>query len=452
MLNERNRNMDKIVVGFALFSIFFGAGNLIFPPYLGHMAGSNWMKAMFGFLLTDPVLPIMGVIATIYIGGRADDMGKRVHPAFAKTIGALAILIIGPFFAVPRTSATTYEIGVAPYFSGVPIWLFSLIFFIITWVLVINESGVVDIIGKFLTPALLVVLFIIIVGSVIKPIGPVAKLPDKQFFLMGFQEGYQTMDALGSPLMAGIVLTDLIGKGYRKRREQIPVSVGASLVTFILLALVYGGLTYVGATASSVIPAGTERVPLLLDTVHRLLGSAGSVALSLAIALACLTTSVGLSATFGNFFHRISNGKLSYKMLVTVAVILSYFVSLMGLNQIIKVAVPVLLLLYPMYIILILLSLFDRKIKYDLTYVGGVLGALMVSLPMALNAFSEMTTGAKPFDSFIALMPLNAQGFPWIVPAIAGAIVFTFIAMAMGPRAKTRDQHPQLVEEEEVEI
>lgn len=451
-MEKRNKTADIIVVGFALFSIFFGAGNLIFPPYLGHMAGSNWAKAMIGFLLTDPVLPILGVIATIYIGGRADDMGKRVHPTYAKIIGALAILIIGPFFAVPRTAATTYDIGIAPYFPNIPLWALSLVFFIITWILTVNESGVVDAIGKYLTPALLITLFIIIVGSIVMPVGAVAQVEDKNFFLKGFTEGYQTMDALGSPLMAGIVISDLIRKGYKKRSEQVPVAVKASFVTFILLALVYGGLTFVGSTASQVVPQGTERVPLLLEIVHRLLGNVGSVALSLAISLACLTTSVGLSATFGNFFQRIFKDKISYKVLVTVAIVVSFFVSLLGLEQIIKIAVPILTLLYPMFIVLIILSLFDKSIKYDLTYTGGVVGALCIAIPMALNDFNLIAYGNTPYKDFLEGLPFGKAGFPWMVPAIIGIVVFTVIAMMMGDKAHTRSEHQYLGDDDEVEL
>ena len=152
------KKKDIITCGFALFAIFFGAGNLIFPPYLGVLSGDRWFESMIGFLLTDPVLPILGVLVTMKLGGRADDLGKRVSPKFAKLIGMVAILTIGPFFAVPRTGATTHEIFVQPVFgSGVPIIVTSIVFFAITLWLAINPSKVIDYVGNILKPILLVI-------------------------------------------------------------------------------------------------------------------------------------------------------------------------------------------------------------------------------------------------------------------------------------------------------
>ena len=115
-------------MGFALFAIFFGAGNLIFPPSLGVIAGKHWILAAFGFLLTDPVLPILGVIATSKAGGKAEDLGKRVSITFSRTLGAISILVVGPLFSIPRTAATTHEIAIQPNLSNVPLIVTSIVF------------------------------------------------------------------------------------------------------------------------------------------------------------------------------------------------------------------------------------------------------------------------------------------------------------------------------------
>ncbi|MDU5998811.1 MAG: branched-chain amino acid transport system II carrier protein, partial [Finegoldia magna] len=235
---------DVIIVGFALFAIFFGAGNLIFPPYLGVLSGTEYKKAMLGFLLTDPVLPILGVIITAKLGGGAEDLGKRVGNSFAKILGTVTILSIGPLFAIPRTAATTHEVFVSKVFPGTPEWVTALIFFTLTAIFVFNETGVIDKIGKYLTPGLVIILLVIIGKCIVDPIGVMNIASENQIFLKGFAEGYQTMDALGAALMTGIVVSDLKRKGYVNDEERLKLVKWVGLVAFVLLTIIYGGLIY----------------------------------------------------------------------------------------------------------------------------------------------------------------------------------------------------------------
>lgn len=426
------KRKDVIVCGFALFAIFFGAGNLIFPPHLGVIAGDRWYVAMFAFLLSDPVLPILGVIVTARLGGRADDLGKRVSPAFAKLIGTIAILTIGPFFAVPRTGATTHEIFVKPLFPGVPIWATAIVFFGLTLYITLNPGKVIDVIGKYLTPALLIILTLIVVISIVNPPDPKVTTEATGLFTMGFSEGYQTMDALGSPLMAGIVMTDLIRRGYSDKETQFKASVQVGIVAFILLALVYGGLTYAGATVGGHFDGETERTALLIGMVELMLGNVGKVFMGVAVALACLTTSTGLSSTCGNYFETISGGKLKYKYIVMACVAVAFVLSLIGVDGLIAIAVPILSAIYPVIIVLIVMSIFDHKIKYNWTYTGAVIGAFVVALIESINLASVMRGGNLLADQVATLksLPLAAFGFEWILPAVVCSIILTIISMA----------------------
>ena len=432
------KRKDVIICGFALFAIFFGAGNLIFPPYLGIVAGDRWYIAMFAFLLSDPVLPILGVIVTAKLGGRADDLGKRVSPKFSKFIGTIAILTIGPFFAVPRTGATTHEIFVAPLFPSVPNWVTCIIFFAITLYITLNPGKVIDVIGKYLTPALIVILTLIVVIAIVNP--PDAKVTTEAtgLFTRGFSEGYQTMDALGSPLMAGIVITDLIRRGYTDKEVQFKASVQVGIVAFVLLALVYGGLTYAGATVGGHFNAESERTAILIGMVELMLGNVGKVFMGVAVALACLTTSSGLSSTCGNYFETISEGKLKYKQVVYVCIAIALALSLIGVSGLIAIAVPILSAIYPVYIVLIIMSIFDKKIKYNWTYTGAVIGAFAIAIVESINLASVMRGGTLLqglADSFHAL-PLGQFGFEWLLPAVACSIIFTLISM-IGKVGKT---------------
>ena len=389
---------------------------------------------MFAFLLSDPVLPILGVIVTARLGGRADDLGKRVGPKFAKLVGTVAILTIGPFFAVPRTGATTHEIFIRPLFPAVPNWLTCLVFFIITYYITLNPSKVIDIIGRYLTPCLLIILALIVVISVVNPPDPMVHTSTPKLFTLGFKEGYQTMDALGSPLMAGIVITDLIRRGYKDEEIQFKASVKIGIVAFILLALVYGSLTYAGATVGGHFDADSERTELLIGMVQLMLGNVGQVFMGVAVALACLTTSTGLTSTCGNYFETITDGKLKYRYVVTASVIVSYALSFLGVDGLINVAVPILSAIYPVMIVLILMSIFDKKIKYNWTYTGAVVGAFAVSLLESINLASAMRGGhlLEGVAKFIGTFPLANFGFEWVVPAVLCSLIFTVISIVGG--------------------
>ena len=433
------RTQDIFVSGLALFAIFFGAGNLIFPPYLGVTTGDGWFATMCGFLLADPVIPILTVFITAFAGGRAVDLGKRVSPGFAKLLSLVAIICIGPAFAIPRTAATTHEVGVMPFFPNAPAFITSIVFFAITFALAYKESGVVDIIGKYITPALLIFLVLIIAKAIITPVGAIVPVEhDGGFFVSGFYEGYQTLDALAAPLFTGIVVADLIRKGYgevsEKERRSFIMMVG--LVCFVALAVVYGGLTYLGAQGSSMFTADDSRVEILVSLVGMLFGNFGKVALGLAVALACLTTSVGLTSAAGNFFEDISNGKIKYSVTVIVVTVISFALSLIGVDAIIALAGPVLTIVYPIIIALVFYMMFEKRVRYDMAYIVMVAGVLVIAIIETVGD----KIGLGGMAASIQNLPLGQFGFTWFVPSlVCFAIGYVIGKMGVG---KTIDDHP----------
>lgn len=433
------RTQDIFVSGLALFAIFFGAGNLIFPPYLGVITGDGWFATMCGFLLADPVIPILTVFITAFAGGRAVDLGKRVSPGFAKLLSLVAIICIGPAFAIPRTAATTHEVGVMPFFPNAPAFITSIVFFGITFALAYKESGVVDIIGKYITPALLIFLVLIIAKAIITPVGAIVPVEtDGGFFVKGFYEGYQTLDALAAPLFTGIVVADLIRKGYgevsEKERRSFIMMVG--LVCFVALAVVYGGLTYLGAQGSSMFTADDSRVEILVSLVGLLFGSFGKIALGLAVALACLTTSVGLTSAAGNFFEDISNGKIKYGVTVIVVTVISFALSLFGVDAIIALAGPVLTIVYPIIIALVFYMMFEKRVRYDMAYIVMVAGVLVIAIIETVGD----KIGLGGMAASIQKLPLGQFGFTWFVPSlVCFAVGYLIGKMGVG---KTIDDHP----------
>ena len=431
---SRKKIIDIIICGFALFAIFFGAGNLIFPPYLGVISGNNWGIANIAFLLSDPLLPILGVIVTALLGGQATDLGKRVSKHFSIIIGAISIILIGPLFAVPRTGATTHEIFVQSFVPSAPQWITSLIFFGLTLYIAIHSHTVIDAIGKYLTPILLFILLLVFIAAVVQPNAGFQTTTSTGLFSQSFKEGYQTMDALGAALMAGVVISDLTRRGYTEKKEQHQMMFGVGIVSFVLLALVYSSLTYAGATVSTVYDSTIQRPALLIGLIEQLLGSFGKVAMGIAVSFACLTTSVGLITTCGHYFSTLTNGKLEYKKIVIVSVVISFLLSLLGVDALLQLAVPVLSAIYPMVIALIFLSIFDRYIVYNWTYTGAVVGAFFIGGIQAIHLFSQMQGGnfLSELAAWTNTLPLNQFGFEWLVPAIIGSVVFTVISKFTG--------------------
>ena len=432
----KKKLLDTIIIGFALFAIFFGAGNLIFPPYLGVTAGENWGITTLAFLISDPLLSIIAVMVVAALGGSALNVGRRVHPLFASALAAICVLLIGPIFAVPRTGASTHEIFVQSYFPSAPQWITSLVFFgIVLWI-TYQENSVMDAIGKYLTPILLIILFLIFVGAVLQPNASFAATDRTGLFAQGFKEGYQTMDVLGAPLLAGVVMKDITRRGYLNKKDQFRMMFGVGIVAFILLALVYSTLAYSGASMSTVIDSTAQRAAMLTTIVKNLLGSWGQLAMGLAVCFACLTTAIGLTTTCGQYFEEVSKGKISYKKTILVTVAVEFIISLVGVDSLINLAVPVLTFIFPIMIALILFSAFDKYVPYDWTYLGAVIGAGIVGLVQGINTLSQLLGGNLLGDAvkLIGTFPLATYGLEWIVPTFAGALIFTILAAILKPK------------------
>lgn len=309
----RKKNNDAFILGAALFSMFFGAGNLIFPPFLGLLAGQKWNWSMFGFFITGIGLPLLGIIASAKAGGDVDKLGRRVSPLFSKFLGITVVLAIGPLLAIPRTGATAYEMAILPTMPSMSPIVFSIIYFGLSLMLVIKPNNVIDRIGKILTPVLLFLLGLIIFKGIFDPMGiPVPEDLAKPFS-DGFISGYQTMDALASILFGSMVTTSLIQSGYNDSKEQMQMTKKAGLIAVGGLTLVYGGLGYLGATGGSLFSKDITKVDLIMNIASNSLQRYGEVGLGLVVALACLTTTIGLTATVGQYFSNITKGKLKYE-------------------------------------------------------------------------------------------------------------------------------------------
>ena len=416
----KKENKDFIIIGFALFAMFFGAGNLIFPPSLGVMAGDKWVGAILGFFLTGIGLPILGILAISKSGGTVKGLAGKVGPKFSVFYGTVVIIALGPLLAVPRTGATTFEMGVKPIFPSANPIIVSIIYFSITLLLVIKPTGIIDRIGKILTPVLLLTLSFIIYKGVTSPIGAPVDTSITNPLFKGFTEGYQTMDLLGATLLGGLITGSLIEKGYKDKKEQFRITAKAGIVAGLGLLFVYGGLLYLGATASSTFPEDIAKTTLTMSMVSMILGDLGKVILGISVSCACLTTSVGLTGMVGDYFSELTKGKLSYKLVVTVSTVFSALISNLGVEKIVQFAGPLLSIFYPVAIVLVVLNLFDKYIKNKKVYAGAVFGALLVSLIDGISGFGINTSFIGAYTSSL---PLSEGGLGWVLPAMIGLLL-----------------------------
>ncbi|MGV8980509.1 branched-chain amino acid transport system II carrier protein, partial [Clostridium sp.] len=336
----KNSTKHSIVIGFALFAMFFGAGNLIFPPLLGKAAGSAFFASIIGFLITGVGLPLAGVIACAKINGTYDKMANRVGKKFAIITGIALILVIGPLFAIPRTAATTFELGIHPIFPSISQNIAVILYFSIALAFVLKPSSIIDNIGKILTPVLLLMLSVIIFKGIIDPIGPIVNTSYKGGLSKALIEGYQTMDAMASVIFAGIVITSVKSKGYKNATDIMKMTIKSALVAVAGLTFVYGGLMYLGTQTSTLFPADIARTKLVTELVKLDLGSIGSVVLGLCVALACLTTAIGLLASGAEFFAKISKNKIPYKTAAVIMATVSGLIATKNVDAIISLAGP----------------------------------------------------------------------------------------------------------------
>lgn len=415
------KNNVIIIVGFAIFAIFFGAGNLIFPPYLGMNAGSQWPQAFIFFMLSDVVLAIITILAMLRCGGTFDKLTCRMGKVPSTVFNVAVVICLGPLLAIPRTSATTYEMAILPFpnLEFITPFIFSLFFFTLVFVFTIKPSSVVEIIGKYLTPILLIAMVGLIIAGVINPLG--MPIPSKLDNVVreGIVSGYQTLDSLGVAIFITVIISAVESFGY-KREQKVKVVKQSALVAAVGLGIVYCGLTYLGATVSGVYNGEIEQAALLTEIIISITGKFGLFMLGIIVLLACLTTAVGLTAAASAFFEETTNRKLKYKFNVVAIVAISVLVSNVGLTALINFSTPILNVLYPVMLTMVFFAFVNEKIKND-----NIIRFAAIFV-FAVTFISQVSKMGYP-QEWLKFMPLYEYGFQWITFGVIGGVVGSFV-------------------------
>ncbi|MFD2670564.1 branched-chain amino acid transport system II carrier protein [Marinicrinis sediminis] len=429
---ERTVFSHTLTIGLMLFALFFGAGNLIFPAMMGQMAGNEYGQANLGFLITGVGLPLIGTMAIGFSGVKnLLALTQRVHPLFAYVYTTLLYLTIGPLFAMPRTGSISYEIGIKPYvgsaYDSIAMAIFTVLFFGVTFLFSVNPVRMVEIVGKILTPILLVSISILAIASFTVPVGKPQE-PDSSYasepFFKGFQDGYLTMDALAALVFGIIVINAIRAKGIQDRKRILSVCLQATLIAATMLALIYTSLTYMGASSVSTFGILANGGEVLTSVTGHYFGTFGGFALGVIVLLACLTTSIGLTTSCSGYFQQIIPG-MSYRSICMVLCVISAILANIGLEQLIQFSVPVLSILYPLAIVLILLTFLHQLFQGKrAVYMMSLLFTFLVSIVDGLKDTPLHMEQVN--DWFQQYLPLYPVGLGWLLPACAGAIIGLF--------------------------
>lgn len=418
-----------LLVSFMLFSLFFGAGNLIFPPFLGQNAGVSAVPALAGFLLTAVVLPVLGVIVVARFDG-LDCLANQVGKKFSLVFTILIYLSIGPGLGIPRAASVPFEMAVAPYLpEGANIKLFmvmySFVFFSIALWLCMNPGKLVKRIGSFLTPSLLLLLCFLFFSFLFRGEVNVAA-PQAAYetpFFKGFSEGYQTMDTIAALNFGLVIAITLDSFGLKEKKDVMKHTVYAGIIAGSILALVYIMLTYMGMCSSGVYAVQENGAWTLRHIVSQIFGEFGAVILAAIFTLACLTTCVGLINSISQFFSK-QFSFFGYKQWVMAITGFSFLVCNLGLNAILSLSIPVLDAIYPVSIVLILLGLSHNIWSSNrFVYPMVVSGVSCVSVIYALDK-TGLPLGI--LSEFCHSLPLYKAGFCWVSVA-AVMLVLSYV-------------------------
>jgi len=437
---NRLKGFDLLALGFMTFALFLGAGNIIFPPSAGMASGEFIWQAALGFLLTGVGLPLLTVVALARVGGGMDRLTAPLGKVAGTVLAVAVYLAIGPLFATPRTAVVSFEMGIAPFSgnAGMPLFIYTLVFFAAMLFLVLNPGQLVNRIGKFITPVLLAALLVLGGAAIFAPAGEVGAASESYRaspLIKGFLEGYLTMDTLGALVFGIVIATAIRDRGVTEPALVTRYSMIAGVIAAVGLSLVYLALFYLGATSQGIAAGAENGVQILTTYVQHTFGTPGSLLLAVVITLACLTTAVGLTTACGEFFSALL--PVSYRTVAVVFALFSLLVANQGLTQLISVSVPVLVGLYPLAIVLVALSLLDRF----------WVSPSRVFVPvMAVTLIFGVVDGlaAAGFTDWVPVLftqlPLADQSMGWLVPVLV-MLVFAVVTDRLLSRADQAQHH-----------
>ena len=407
------KTKETLVTAFALFSLFFGAGNLILPPLLGFRAGELWWLVALGFCLSAVLIPLLGILAHAKLQGTIFDFGKKVSPTFSLVYSFL-IYAISISLPSPRTASVTHEMAVQPFFDS-PSWVTSVVYFFLVFVFVMNRSKILDILGKLLTPGIILILLLIIGTTLFSFDFVFGDMVFASPFSDGILEGYQTFDAIGAVVVGGVIIISInLKKKNAPYEEKKSLIRRAGWLAGLALFLIYAGLIFTGAVMHGEFDTDISRTALLTGISIKTLGNTANLLLSILVSLACFTTAVGIVTGTADFVKfRFKNSKKAYLITAIIGCILGVAMGQFDVGYIIVVALPALMFIYPITIVLILLNVIPERFASARVFRAVVLATILFSIPDFLGSVG-LGEAMGLLQSYI---PLSRFSMGWVLPA-----------------------------------
>ncbi len=410
---------DLLAIGLMTFALFLGAGNLIFPPSLGLEAGTNLFPAMVGFLITAVGLPAL----TLVVLGRLSSTQNLTNPLpkwLARTFWILLFTAIGPAFGMPRAITVAYEIGIKPFVNSDHLLLFSIIFSAVTLLLAFKPGHLVDYIGKVMTPLLILMLVALACAAIFSPLGiPQAPSFDYQqdAITHGLIQGYMTMDAIAAVGFGWVIIQAINAKGITEPRAVANTACKVAIIYAVLMTGCYVAMGYVGATSAPVAANATNGGEILAKYVAGQFGIYGQWLLATIIVMACLTTTVGLTNACAEYYKQTF--KTRFPVTAIIVVTLTAIIANLGLEQILTVSLPAILVLCPVAIALVLTSFVLPSLTLSntsFTHVVVLFTALLFGGIDALNILEK--TPDNIHSLFLQALPLYNAHASWLLPCL----------------------------------
>ena len=442
---EKKKDLKLIIiVGFALFATFFGAGNLVFPPAIGIVSGAQWPIAMIGLTITGILLPILGVYSIGNAGGSLENLARPIAPWFAGAYLTFNIIFCAAG-SPGKQAITAVDVGVLGLFPGIGETKFGVqicifLYLAIVYFLANNPSKVIEKVGQYLTPILMVIMGIIVIAAFVKPIdGMQAEPPIPNVFGNAFVNGYLTGDVVAAMLIGGTFIGTLKQRMNVTNHKQLrSASFKISAIAFAGLFIIYAGLCYLGATGMKYFEADMDQTVLLISLVKKLMGNVGSAFLSVAVLLACLTTTTGLVASMAEITKNAIKKDIPNKLIILVFLIIGFFVGLLGFRMMVMYLVfPVFYFIYPMSMVLVVLGAFGRFVPNHGCWKGAIIPAVLFGIYDAINMLNALGTNihVPVIEKIYNVMPFAAQSAAWFVPCVAGFVIGGLIVKLSGKEA-----------------
>ncbi|CAM3395880.1 branched-chain amino acid transport system II carrier protein [Pseudostreptobacillus hongkongensis] len=426
-MRENLNKKDFIQICFMLFGMIFGAGNLLFPPMLGKFSGNNLTLSIIGFCISGVVLPILGIIV-VMMHDKLSNITDKVSTKFTSWFIAITYISTGPSVVIPRAATTPFSIILEPYLDpNINIYLvrtiYTVIFFVIVYFLCLNPSKLVNKLGKILSPLLFILIVFMFLGLFFKGAGNLleaqnnyAKFP----FVMGFLEGYSTLDAVSS-INFGIVLTmNLIYKGLEEKSDMLRTTVKAGFILVLLISSLYMMLAFIGASTAGMFANTTNGAEILNEAVFYIFGPFGRIILSLTFLIACLSICISSLICTSEYFSE-EYKFLSYKQWLLIWITMSLILANYGLDSILVFTKPILYMINPIAIVLIILGILDKFFDGNrLIYNATIHTVIFISL---LSVLPILNINIYVINNIIKYMPFSSVDMAWVIPTFVVFVV-----------------------------